>query len=103
MLPAWARNQVGPAGVSSAPVTRENGNDRERYLSVSAQSCRNRGSRVQFCLGRVDCRSCLALAAQVDGGKPRARLYGRAFSLPSRRAQSVLHEGDTGEETGKSK
>ncbi len=61
--PSW------PGGVSSAPVRREDGNGRERHLSVSAQSCRNRGSRVQFCPGRVDCHSCLALAAQVNGGK----------------------------------
>src|SRR6266550_7547635 len=85
MLSAWARNEVGPAGVSSAPVRREDGDGCERYQSVSAQSCRNRGSRVQLCPGRVGCRSCLALAAQVNGGKTRARpLMAGHFSLPCR-------------------
>ena len=70
--------------VSSAPVTREDGDGRERYVSVSTQSCRNRGSRVQFCPGRVDCRSCLALAAQVNGGKTRARPLWPGIFLPPR-------------------
>src|SRR6266849_6566705 len=64
--PSW------PGGASGAPVRREDGDGRERHLSVSTQSCRNRGSHVQFCPGRVDCCSCLALAAQVNGGKTRA-------------------------------
>ena len=74
MLSAWtARNQVGPMAFPVLRVRREDGDGRERYQSVSDQSCRNRGSRVQFCPGRVDCSSCLALAAQVNGGKTRAR------------------------------
>ena len=96
MLSAWtARNQVGPMAFPVLRVRREDGDGRERYQSVSDQSCRNRGSRVQFCPGRVDCRSCLALAAQVNGGKTRARLLWAGHFLCHRRPYSMLRDENT--------
>ncbi len=87
--PSWARC------VSGAPVRREDGDGRECYLSVSTQSCRNCGSRVQFCPGRVDCRSCLALAAQVNGGKTKSpALWPGIFFAASSRLLNVAR-GDT--------